>query len=75
MKYVILLDKGIEEVRITGETANHSDLVKEWERVISAGFCSFDSDGVSCWGRSVSLKKKSLEQDSKIIERCLKIAV
>jgi hypothetical protein len=70
MKYIIVDNEGIELPIIFNEIMNHKDIAGDKE-VISAGFCRFIKYGdvdVSCWGKSISLKKESRgEIDEKII--------
>lgn len=81
MKYVIVRSLGLEVARLGSEVEGHSDLLKEGERIISAGFCSlnpassFSGEGFVAayvWGESFALKVKNRGQtDEKIIEKTI----
>jgi hypothetical protein len=73
MKYIVF--EGNQAVLIPKESGmNHSDIRfvdnygTKWKPV-SAGFCYLNEDGAKCYGESTSLKLKSKESDSQIINR------
>lgn len=53
------------------ETMQHSDFKKHNEDVLSAGFCYIDTEKqeCKCFGESISLKLKSLPEDSERMTR------
>ncbi len=76
MKYVVILRNSIETPVIFPETESHTDHVnRSLDKILSAGFCRFGVDpdstlGVSCWGKSDSLRVLSrLVEDEDLILR------
>jgi hypothetical protein len=70
-KYIIVEEKGLELPIIFNSILTHADVAGN-KKVISAGFCQSDYEGVySVWGESVSLKIKSRPQDCGILTRDL----
>lgn len=80
MKYIIVEDHGLENAIVFSEILKHSD-VANMLPVVSAGFCSFSVDDdrqlkVTCWGDSVSLKKKSRGQiDNDLVLQSLQFRI
>lgn len=70
MKYVIVKERGCELPILFDPIIDHASVVNERE-VLSAGFVSFRTDGVSidatCWGQSLTLKSTHREEDVAII--------
>jgi hypothetical protein len=62
-KYVVIMSEhGSECVVAFSEMLSHSQIARK-EDVISAGAISFGVDGVSCYGRSVTLGKDSRPEE------------
>lgn len=77
MKYIVINNSGFEEPVMFGETMTHSDVALalagfDATNIVSAGFVVGNSEGLTCYGRSVSLDKDSRpEEDTKLINRML----
>ena len=78
-KYIIIMISGIETPILFPETMNHSDVARglcfgSVDNVVSAGFwnTTVTTDGYveyHAWGDSYTLKMKSREEDSAILNR------
>ena len=69
LKYIIVDERGCELAIVFNSIIDH-DQVANRMNVISAGFCRLPNElnsNVSAWGESKTLKKKSREEDAKII--------
>lgn len=62
LKYVRV--KELNQFIIFPETIGHDTFINL--EPISAGFCTIGSSDIVCWGESVSLKLKSLVDDSNL---------
>lgn len=75
MKYIIFNRSGLEVPLIFPTTVNHIEIAQRIGmvfKVVSAGQCSVGNDGkIYCWGESISLKVKSREEDTEIINRIM----
>jgi hypothetical protein len=74
-KYIIVECGGREEAIICSNLMQHSDAA-DGRKVVSGGFFQIFKDGegqidVCTFGESVSLRKKSREEDTKIVKRTL----
>lgn len=70
-KYIIIEHKALEVPIVFSPILQHSEVAGN-KKVISAGFCRADEDGVySVWGESISLKVKSRPEDAEIINKYL----
>lgn len=73
MKYVrfIDMDHGVESFIVFSFHMNHDETIKRIRHieVVSAGFVSFGTGGVQCFGRSESLRIDSQPEDSELLER------
>ena len=71
MKYVIVEQRELELPILCNDILNHSDVVPQFAKVVSAGFVSLgDNNQISCWGHSVSLKTVSRgTEDEKLIRK------
>ena len=65
LKYVRL--KAYDEIIIFSMLLEHSTF--KHLNPISAGFCYIDDGKVSCFGRSVSLRIESMEDDTKMVTK------
>jgi hypothetical protein len=65
MKYVRLKD--YNAIVIFPPVLDHSDFVNL--NPISAGYCEIYNDKVSCWGESITLKLKAMDDDTMIATR------
>ena len=70
MKYVIVEQMGLEVPVVFSELMRH-DLMAKLGKPVSAGFCAVDSDGFSCWGKSITLKLESRTEDSNLLNEFL----
>lgn len=75
MKYVIVVDCGVEVPIIFNDIIDHDSVVGN-RKAISAGKVSFphgkEKTLVSCWGRSTTLNLRSrFEIDEEIIQKTL----
>ncbi len=76
MKYIIV-DNGMHETPVIfGEEMDHTQMASDAfgfkKNVVSAGFVCFSTDGLYCYGQSVSLKIESRpEKDAAIINRMI----
>lgn len=76
-KYVIIKFGSDEEPIVFSETIHHSAVARQFvgvddSRIVSAGFVHIDSDGkYRCHGESWSLKVKSREGDTALLNRKL----
>jgi putative ubiquitin-RnfH superfamily antitoxin RatB of RatAB toxin-antitoxin module len=76
MKYIIVNDCGFEAAIIFDITMNHSD-ISVGHKVVSAGMLNVYLDyktkqmKVGCYGQSTTLKMKSRNEDSALIQKRL----
>ena len=83
MKYIIV-DNGMYETPVIfGEEMDHAQMASDLipmasdafefkKKVVSAGFVCFSTDGLYCYGQSVSLKLESRpKEDAAIINRMI----
>jgi hypothetical protein len=73
-KYVMFTDNGVEtgldRVTIFDTIQTHSDVVRSLGvKPFSAGFISFGTEGIVCYGESFTLKLKSRSDDAERIKR------
>jgi len=74
-KYIIVTDGGLEFAIIFDKILAHKNISAGRTQVVSAGFCSLDSDGVwHTYGKSESLSLDSRPQDAKILNRIMDYA-
>ena len=75
LKYIKVEYKGSEILVLFPEFVEHIDIANKFggvEKVLSAGFCAVKDEYAICMGKSISIHKKSDEQeDTKILKRML----
>jgi hypothetical protein len=71
LKYIIVLDTGLEMPILFPMIVTHSDVASELGRVVGAGFCRLFEDGKwNVWGGSTSLLIPSRgKEDADIINK------
>lgn len=75
MKYIIVIDNGLEKAIIFDELLTHLTVARGFN-VISAGFCSIGASNdkemkVQVYGESVTLDMRSRKEDATLIEEAL----
>lgn len=76
MKYIIIDNGGYDTPVIFDEATDHSMMASDSfgfkKNVVAAGFVRFSSDGLYCYGRSISLKIESRpDEDARLINKMI----
>ncbi len=75
MKYIIVIDNGIEQAVLFSEAMEHKTAAAGFAKVVAAGkFGTVTKDfciSVNAFGKSVGLKLESRPEDAEIIQRSL----